>query len=76
MSLALASLRLSLWVMSDLQCTEQRAASGTTLPSKEVSIASSMPSPMRPICCTKNSPLPAAHLLCDRTLLILPPATM
>ena len=32
MSSGVASLRLSLWVMSDLQWTEQREASGTTLP--------------------------------------------
>lgn len=72
MSSAVASLRLSLWVMSDLQWTEQREASGTTLPSNDRRTASSMPSPIRPICCTKNSPLPAAHLLCDRTLVNLP----
>ena len=57
--------------MSDLQCTEQRQADGTIFPLKQSdSTASSIPIPMRPICCTKNSPLPAAHLLCDRTLLI------
>ena len=72
MSSGVASLRLSLCVMSDLQCTEQREASGTTLPANERRIASSSSSPIRPICCTKNSPLPAAHLLCDNTLVILP----
>jgi hypothetical protein len=72
MSSGVASLRFSLWVMSDLQCTEQRDASGTTLPLKDRWIASSMPSPIRLICWTKNSPLPAAHLLWDTTLLILP----
>ena len=71
-SSGVASLRFSLWVMSDLQWTEQRDASGTTLPLKDRWIASSMPSPIRPICCTKNSPLPAAHLLWDTTFVILP----
>ena len=71
-SSGVASLRFSLWVMSDLQWTEQRDASGTTLPSKDRRIASFMPNPIRPICCTKNSPLPAAHLLWDTTLVIFP----
>ena len=31
-----------------------------------------MSSPILPINCTKNSPLPAAHLLCDKTLVTLP----
>ncbi len=72
MSSGLASLRFSLCVMSDLQWTEQREASGTTVPSNDRRTASSMPSPIRPICCTKNSPLPAAHLLWDKTLVSLP----
>jgi len=75
MASGVASWRLSFWVMSDLQWTEQREASGTTFPSNERRIASSRPSPIRPICCTKNSPLPAAHLLWERTLEILPPAS-
>ena len=76
MSSGVASLRLSLWVMSDLQCTEQREASGTTFPAQERRIASSRPRPMRPICWTKNSPLPAAHLLWERTFEIWLPARM
>jgi hypothetical protein len=76
MSSGVASLRLSLWVMSDLQCTEQRDASGTTFPANERWIASSISRPIRPICWTKNSPLPAAHLLCEKTLTIRRSATM
>ena len=47
-SSGVASFRLSLCVMSDLQWTEQRAASGTTLPANERRIASSRLIPIRP----------------------------
>ena len=49
---------------------------GTTAPGDERAKAMTMSSPMRPINGTKNSRLPAAHLLCNMTLMTPQSASM